>query len=328
MKGDKLNVSGGQLNDESKTITFGCPWCNNTCAFKDVNAGKSARCTACQSYFVIPATDEAKVKKIKSQPLESDGDVISGFYPAVLKKSLPIIFSKSSATGLFFVIALVFLKFIAWHSNFALSFHVPSTGKNVTIPILIGKTIGVSAYALIFWYYLKIIYATAFGIDNFPDIKLGFLLAIVCKIVKTLYLFLAAMAVVQLPTLAAMLIMKIFQVQSPPTLIAIALCCCFTFPMLILMAAISQDLISVLRIDLAVRAIMNVFAKYCLVALITAAVIAAGILSKNYRTDILLDKPLLIGVFLAGNVLAVIAGTYAARVLGLLYKHHGGQMPW
>ena len=234
----------------------------------------------------------------------------------------------SSVTGLVFVIALMVFNFFAWHCNFSLSFYVEATGKTITIPILIGKTAGVSAYALIIWYYMEIIYATGFGIDKFPTIELGLLPEIVCKIFKTLYLLIASMTIAQLPTLAAMLIMKIYQVQSPATLIAIAICCSLSLPMLILMAAISQDMVSVLRIDLAVRGMLKVLPKYFLAAIITAIVIAGGILGKSYNIDLLFENPLLILLYLLINILTVIAGTYAARVLGLLYKHHGGQMPW
>lgn len=316
------------MKDESKTITFRCPWCKNTCAFKDINAGKSARCTGCQNYFIIPDSDDSKVKKIKLEPLESDGDVISGFYQAALKKSWAIIFSKASAAGLVFVIALIVVKFLAWNFNFKLSFFVPATGKTVTIPLLFGKTIGVCSYALIFWYYMEIMYATAFGVDNFPKIKIGLLVDIVCKIGKSLYIIFVSIAVTQLPTLAAAGGMKAMQFKSMPTLIVIAIFSCFALPMLILMSAVSQDLVSVLRIDLGIRAIFHVFIKYCLAVTITAFVIIAGVLSKNYHRVLAFENPLLIMVFLAGNILAVIGGTYASRVLGLLYKHHGGQMPW
>lgn len=314
--------------NETKTITFKCPWCKSTCAFKEVNAGKSARCTGCQNHFVIPASDDVIAKKIKPEPLESDGDVISGFYPAVLKKSWPIIFSKSSAAGLVFVVTLIVAKFIFWRFNFGLPIYFKATGKTVVIPILIGKTIGISAYALIFWYYMEIIYATAFGIDNFPKADLGLLVAIVCKIVKTLYLVFASMAVAQLPTLTAMLILHMTGTNAPVVLVALAAIGCLIFPMLILMAAISQDLVSILRIDLAIRAILKVLPKYCLAALITITVGIAAVLSKNFQPKLVLDAPLLIPLFLMANILTAIAGTYAARVLGLLYKHHGGQMPW
>jgi hypothetical protein len=315
------------LNNEPKTITFRCPWCKNTCAFKDFNKGKSARCTDCQNHFVIPESDNAKPKKIKPQSLESDGDIISGFYPAALKKAWPLIFCKSSATGLVFVATLVVLKFIIFNFNFNFSVHIEATGKNIEIPIRIGNTIGTCAYALIFWYYMDIIYATAFGNDKFPTITLGLTVDIVCKIAKTLYLFVAAMTMAQLPTLTAMLIMNICQIKSTPTLIAIAVCCCFTFPMLVLMAAISQDLLSVLRLDLAIRAILNIFPQYCLAAAITAAVIIAATLSRNYHYN-MTETPVLIPLYLMANILTALAGTYAARTLGLLYKHHGGQMPW
>jgi len=314
--------------NEPKTITFKCPWCKNTCAFKDVNAGKSARCTSCQNHFVIPASDGVKAKKIKPEPLESDGDVISGFYPAVLKKSWPIIFSKSNTAGLVFVVVLIVAKFIVWRFNFNFSFPVEATGKTIVIPIFIGKTIGTSAYALIFWYYMEIIYATAFGIDNFPEANLGLLVAIVCKIVKTLYLVFVSMIVAQLPTLTAMLILHVTGTDAPVVLVALAAIGCLIFPMLILMAAISQDLVSVLRIDLAIRAILKVLPKYCLAALITVAVGIAAVLSKNFQPKLVLDAPLLNPLFLIANILTAIAGTYAARALGLLYKHHGGQMPW
>lgn len=315
------------MSNEPKTIIFRCPWCKNTCAFKDVNKGRSARCTACQGRFIIPESDNVKPEKIKPQPLESDGDIISGFYPAVLKQSWAFVFSKSSITGLAFVIALIILKFIVWNIYFELSFYVEATGKNITIPFFIGKTIGTAACAMIIWYYLEIIYATAFGNDKFPAIKLGMLVDIVCKIFKTLYLLVAAMTVAQLPTLTAMAIMNGFGIKCTPALIAMAICCCITFPMLILMSTVTQDLNSVLRIDLAVRAIIKVFPKYCLAAMITIAVITAAILSKSVNSGSV-EAPLTVPLYLMANILTAIAGTYAARSLGLLYKHHGGQMPW
>ncbi len=289
--------------------------------------GKSARCTCCQNHFIIPESDDAKPKRIMQEPLESDGDIISGFYRAVLKKSWPLIFCKSSATGLVFVAALIVLKFVIFNFNYTFSVYIKATGENIEIPIRIGNTIGTCAYALIFWYYMEIIYASAFGNDKFPTIKLGHIVDIVCKIAKTLYLFVAAMTMAQLPTLTAMLIMNILQIKSTPTLIAIAICCCFTFPMLVLMAAISQDLLSVLRIDLAIRAILQIFPQYCLAAAITAAVIIAATLSRNYHFN-MTETPALIPLYLMANILMALAGTYAARTLGLLYKHHGGQMPW
>jgi len=310
------------------TIAFKCPWCNNLCAFAEIHCGKQARCTSCQQLFIIPQKDGAKAKKVKIKNEVDDAEVFSGFYDAVFKKSKSLFTSKANITGLVFVASLVLLKFITWNHNLHPTFYVEAIQDTVTLHIYIGRLIAIAAWGMILKFYMDIIYTTAFGGETMPDIEIGMLFDFLLNAARPLYRFAASMTITQIPTLIAWAIMHSTDQTSTKTLYTLAACCSFVFPMLLLMTAISQDLNTVFRIDLAIRAIAKTFPQYCLTAAITLIVLAGVFLSKQYNVSMTNHALYLIPLFFLANLATAALGLFAARTLGLLYRHYSGLMPW
>ena len=121
-------------------LTFRCPECNGICAFAEKHASRQARCTRCQSHFIIPDKSGETAKKIKLESSD-DGGAISGFYRAVFVKSWKVFVNRKNLIGLALMIAAVCFKFALANFNTVISVHMPSTGKTAELPLPFGHII-------------------------------------------------------------------------------------------------------------------------------------------------------------------------------------------
>ncbi|NIA17149.1 MAG: hypothetical protein GWO86_02255, partial [Planctomycetes bacterium] len=86
------------------TIIFHCPKCKSLCAFTDRFSGKRCRCLKCGQFMLVPTEDGVKPEKLE---ISCDtGQPLPGFYEAVFKKSLKVIFCPDSIPMLIFILVL------------------------------------------------------------------------------------------------------------------------------------------------------------------------------------------------------------------------------
>ncbi len=292
------------------TIQFNCPSCNAVIAFDDKHCGKRARCTTCGQLFIIPSKDNETPKKV--EPPKEKGQPIPGFYKAVFVDNWKLFFDSENATSLVFVIAVVCFKFFT-ASSCCCAF--------VTHYVVWGWLLG---------FYLNIIYETAFEIDKLPEIYLGTSITFMWYIIKPFFLFSVTMAVVQLPFIIALILLKdegmtfenIWQAEFGLLHILFILGL-FLFPIAILTTAVGKD-ITMFRPDYLLRPVFKAFIPY----LVTAILLIAAALLETQTTQFTGADLLTTAGHLAINLAVQLIAIFAMRSIGLFYRHYNCHLPW
>jgi len=305
------------------SISFRCPGCNGICAFEAIHASRRARCQECDTLFIIPSVDGGKAEKIKIKEVDGDGDALSGFYRAALAETWGLFRKKENAAGLVLVLLLVTVKFFLWNFNFI--FEIPTNqGTSITVHLFFGLGIGTITLGILFWYCMEIIYSTGYGTDNLPTNSMGVWVDFALNLVRSLYVFVAAMAMVQLPALAVFGILKFFDADCWWVLAFPIAAGLFAFAMGILRVSISADVLSVLRIDHTVKSIRKVFAPYCVCAAATMTALILGFVCRGFNFRMLEGNILLAVLSCIGNIAGGITAIIAARWTGLVFRHYSG----
>ena len=301
------------------TIRFNCPNCDELIAFADEHRGKRAHCTTCGQQFIIPSEDKGKTKKIKS-PKERAVPV-PGFYRAVFIDSRQLFTNQKNTTGLVFIAAAVCLKFFTAGMNYTMT--IPGQAYAVDLPIPIGHVLHVSAWGFLFWYYMEIIYTTAFEQEKLPDVIVGGFNGLVKRIAKSVYIFLIMLLVVELPYLVAALISSRMDTEWPVLLNALMFAGLYFFPVAILSAAVGKDL-TLLRPDYFVITILRAFGPYLVTALLLGAAVVLQMLASQYSGQ---SAAVAAGHLLLNLAVQVIA-MVAMRSIGLFFRHYSCLLPW
>ena len=305
------------------SITFHCPKCKNICGFNDIHAGRRAKCQECETAFIIPATDGGEAEKVKEEKVESDGDAFSGFYRAAMVDTWKLFTKKENIAGLVLVVILVTVKFFLWNFNYTLVFPT-NQGTSVPVHLFFGLVIGVITLGILFWYCMEIISSTGHWVDDLPTNSMGVWVDFVITLLRSLYIFIATMTMVQLPTLAVLGILKFFDLDCTwPLAITIA-AGLFAFAMSILIVSISGDLLTVLRVDLIIKSICKVFAPYCVAAAATIIALILGFYCRGFNFRMIEQNFLLAALYCIGNIAGGLAAVIAARCTGLVYRHYSG----
>jgi hypothetical protein len=305
------------------TIKFNCPYCNALIAFDSKHAGKRARCQTCQQLFFIPATSNEKPKKFKTKEIEI-AEPIPGFYRAVFVESWKIFKSQTSTTPLVFVALVVCFKFFVGHLNF--TFSVSGWGTSIDFPVPLGTILTMAAWGALFWYYMQLIYSTAFETEELPQVYLGGFKLFLWNILKSVYTFIIILFVVELPYIIAAVIMRKTGLEFPPLLNVLKLGCLFFFPIAILTAAIGKDL-TMLRPDYLLVPVFRALKPSLAVAALLITVGLLEIYTKQYNPsakETLLTTTGNLLLNLAQQVIAIIA----MRAIGLFYRHYSCHLPW
>jgi len=305
------------------TIKFNCPYCNALIAFDGKHAGKRARCQTCQQLFFIPAKSNEKPKKFKTKEIEI-AEPVPGFYNAVLVESWKIFTTKTNATPLVFVALVVCFKFFVGHLNF--TFTVSGWGNSIDFFVPLGTILTIAAWGALFWYYMQLIYSTAFETEELPEVYLGGFKLFLWNILKSFYTFIIILFVVELPYIIAAVIMRKTGLEFPPLLNVLKLGCLFFFPIAILTAAIGKDL-TMLRPDYLLVPVFRALKPYLAVAALLIAVGLLEIYTKQYNPsgkENLLTTTGNLLLNLAQQAIAIIA----MRAIGLFYRHYTCYLPW
>jgi hypothetical protein len=305
------------------TIKFNCPYCNALIAFDSKHAGKRARCHTCQQLFFIPAKSGEKPKKFKEEETEI-AEPVPGFYHAVFVESWKIFTTQTNVTPFVFIALIVCVKFFFGYLNFTLI--IPGRATSIELPVPLGTIMTVAAWGALFWYYMQLIYSTAFGTEELPQVYLGGFKIFVWKIFKSVYTFMIILLAVELPYIIAFLIIRKTGLETHLLLNMLKLACLFFFPIAILTAAIGQDL-TMLRPDYLFTPVLKAFKPYLAVA---AMLILVGILEMYTKQFVPSAKQpfLLITAYLFFNLVIQVVALIAMRAIGLFYRHYTCHLPW
>ena len=303
------------------TIQFNCPNCNAVIAFADKHCGKRAHCTTCGQLFIIPSKDNEKPKKIE-QPEEKDRP-IPGFYHAVFVDSWKLFTftSKENVTGLVFIATVVCFKFFVSRMNYSITIQ----GKWLTFDfyIPIGWVLRAAAWGFLFWYYMEMIYSTAFDQDKLPEVTIGGFYGLIWKIVKSLYTIFIILLVVGLPYLITALIFWKTGVEWPVLLYIFMFGGLFLSPMAILNAAVGRDL-TLLRPDYLLVPVFRAFMPYIVTVLLLGA---AGFL-QTQASQYAGQRPAVAAGQLALNLAVQFIVLITMRSIGLFHRHYSCYLPW
>jgi hypothetical protein len=301
------------------TIRFNCPSCNELIAFADKHSGKRAHCANCGQKFIIPSSDKSKTKKITS-PKERD-EPLPGFYRAVFVDSGQLFTNKENTTGLVFIATAVCLKFFTAGMNYTMT--IPGRAYSVDLPLPFGWILRVSAWGFLFWYYMEIIYSTAYEQEKLPDVIVGGFSGLFFRIVKSVYIFIIMLVVVELPFFITALIFSWMDVEWPVLLYALMFAGLFLFPMAILTAAVGKDL-TMLRPDYILVPIVRAFRPYLVTALLLGVAVALQMQASQYsgRSAAVETGYLLLNLAVQAILLV------AMRSIGLFFRHYSCLLPW
>ncbi len=305
------------------TIKFNCPYCNALIAFDSKHAGKRARCQTCQQLFFIPSKDDEKPKKFKTKEIEI-AEPVPGFYRAVFVKSWKIFTTKTNVTPMVFVALIVCVKFFFGYLNFTLT--IPGRGTSIDLPVPLGTIMTIMAWGALFWYYMQLIYSTAFETEEMPQVYLEGFKTFMWNIIKSVYTFIIILLAVELPFIIASLIMTKTGLELPLILNILKLGCLFFFPIAILTAAIGQDL-TMLRPDYLLVPVLKAFKPYLAVA---ALLITIGLLEMHTKQFVPSAKDSFLSIVanLLLNLIIQVIAIITMRAIGLFYRHYTCYLPW
>ncbi len=301
------------------TIRFNCPNCNELIAFADKHSGKRAHCANCGQKFIIPSESKSKTKKIK--PPKEIIEPLPGFYRAVFVDSWQLFTRGENITGLVFIATAVCLKFFVAGKNYTMT--IPGRAYSVDLPIPIGHVLHVATWGFIFWYYMEMIYTTAFEQDKLPEVIVGGFKGLLWRIVTTVYIFLIILIVVELPCCITALISSLMGVEIPVLLYARMFAGLYFFPVAILSAAVGKDL-TLLRPDYFVITISRAFWSYLVTAVLLGAAVVVQMFAKQYSDQ---SQTMVIGHLMLNLAVQFIA-LLAMRSIGLFFRHYSCVLPW
>jgi hypothetical protein len=301
------------------TIRFDCPKCGSLIAFADKYQGRRAHCINCGQGFIIPSVDKQKAQKTKVEAQK--GESLPGFYHALFVDGWKI-FSTRDVTGLVFVLVAVIFKFFVENRNFSMFI----TGRSLTFDIYvpIGYALSAAAWGCLFWYYMEIIYATAYDQNKLPESVVGGFYSLIWLIAKSLYTLFIILLVTGLPYIVIYLIFKKTGVDAPVVLHILFALGVFLLPMAILTAAVGKDL-TMLRPDYLLVPIFKAFGPYLMLALLLGAAIFVQMNAPQYNKN--QGSSLAVGYLMLNFAVQVIL-IFTMHGIGLFFRHFNSHFIW
>lgn len=297
------------------TIQFYCPNCDAVIAFDDKHVGKRARCTACGQRLIIPESSGEAAKKFEEP--EEKGEPAPGFYRAALVDSWRLFGRARNTTGLVFVTAAVCFKFFTGHTDY--SFEMGAFRVNAQT----GLIVTLASWGCLFWYYMEIIYATSFEINDLPEVYMDGFFGFLWNVAKSLYVFAIAMMIVLIPCAAAIGITGGAGIV-PRVAGLVGL---FFFPMTLLTVAVGRDLRMLLRPDYILKPITQALWPYTVSAGLFVLAFALQLKTRWY-VDVSAKGNVFIGLHLLANLAVQALAIVAMRAIGLFHRHYGCHFSW
>jgi hypothetical protein len=200
---------------------------------------------------------------------------------------------------------------------------IPGQAYSVDLPIPIGHVLHVAAWGFLFWYYMEIIYSTAFEQEKLPDVIVGGFYGLFWRIVKSVYIFIIMLFVVELPYMIAALISSWMDAEWPVLLYALMFAGLFLFPAAILTVAVGKDL-TMLRPDYFLIPIFRAFRPY----LVTAVLLGAAAVLQMHASQYSCRSPAVDTGHLLLNLAVQVIALVAMRSIGLFFRHYSCLLPW
>jgi hypothetical protein len=299
------------------TISCMCPQCGRVCGFKDVYAGRKARCLACSTRFIIPAADGSAARPVPDEPQEP----LPGFFRAVLRDTFSVFAQKESLFGIILCIALTCFHFFAGNKDFSY------TMGRFRPPLAVGWVVTFCCAGYLLWYCMEIINTTIMDNDFLPEIFIGEGFAFLIESAKSIYLFIAAVVITALPGSAITALLETVGVSHTGLNTAIVLLSLLMFPMMLCMLGSGVAPWKLFRYDLIIRIIVKTFMPYLLTAVVTVAALFAIYLTIGFFAQDVKTGLLTVSVLLTARLTAVFVLLFAMRTIGLYARHYLGCFP-
>ena len=301
------------------TIQFNCPNCDALIAFDGKHRGKRARCITCGQRFIIPLTDAEVPTKVK--PPKEEGETLPGFYRAVFFDSYKLFSAPESVTGLVLIATAVCSKFFVANHNYTMT--IPGKAYSVDLPIPIGHVLHIAAWGFLLWYYMEIIYSTAFDQETLPEAIVGGLKGFVGLVARSIYMCFVALLIVGLPWIVYVVVSETIGVRWSALFYVLIGCGVFLLPMALVTLAVGKDL-KMLRPDRLAITISRTFRPYLVTAMLFAV---AGAIQTQASQHDHQDAAAAAGHLLL-NLAAQVFALVAARSIGLFHRHYNSYFAW
>lgn len=293
-------------------ITCTCPSCGRFCGFKEVYAGRLARCLNCNTRFIIPSQDGQKAQPFESQAFKP----LEGFYHKVFYGTAAALVHKESVLGIILCIALTCFHFFTGDLDY--SFSLPG----FRMPLFVGWVATFICAGYLLWYFMETINVTIMENDLLPDISIGTGFTFIGESIRSIYLFVSAIAVSAIPGAAVTAVLEKYGVSNGWVNTSVILWSLTTLPMMLGMLGSGMPPWNLFRYDLIFRVIIKAFRPYVLTLGITwTAFLAIYLTIGFFSTNPGVEKPHAI-LMLLGRLAAVFLMIFAMRTIGLFALHY------
>lgn len=299
------------------TVEFQCPRCGQICGFHDRYIGRRARCTQCNTQFLIPpAGQPAKALK----PVYVDEGPWSGFWTALVRQSPNALLNPVSLVVAGLLVFSSIIRYCFGHPFFAI--HIPFFFVMLPVPVGIfvtALTVGFQCRCL-----FDVIQSTADQNEPLPwpfdEGTADRLFASIAGAYALALLFAICIA----PTGAVWWIVHLsgFGLQWP--IAAAAAVGLFFFPLSLTIYAYSRDLLLALRFDYILRASLKAFWPHLILYIQVVAIVGLLWTASLYRLRAPAET---VGRDILFHILGTGLGIMTARTAGLFYRHYGCYLP-
>lgn len=228
----------------------------------------------------------------------------------------------ANITGFVFIIAAVVVKFFFKHVDYSIDVGI------CIIYFPFGLIIHYAAWGCLFWYYMQIIYSTAFEEEVMPDVYMGYLNEFIWNILKSIYTFIIAVVIVEIPFILTFIILRKMGIKQLLLLKTIALLGLFIFPIVLFTISIGRDFWMLIRLDYLCRPILKAFLPYLVVA---GFILLAGVIlynNKDFYPEMLNRGYLYVAMHFCYNIIGQTIALAGARSAGLFYRHYSCYLRW
>lgn len=261
---------------------------------------------------MIPSQQDSDAEKVESVP----GEPVPGFYREVFFENWKVFTKGPSLVGLVFITAAVTFKFFAGH-----------VGYNMVILYLpLGWIIKVIAWGCLCWFYMNTICLVSIGADELPETDLGIGFEFLGNVLGSLYLFLVALIVVELPYVILIQLLTAFGVKVTAFEPVLMLAGLFAFPMAILILAVGRGPWMILWPRNIIMPIVKAFVPYSLTAGFVILAAALQLMTLEY-VHVQGKDNLSVGLHLAANIGVVFLTVFAMRTVGIFGRHYNCYLP-
>jgi hypothetical protein len=187
----------------------------------------------------------------------------------------------------------------------------------------IGHVLHTAAWGFLLWYYMEIIYSTAFDRETLPEAIVGGPKGFVGLIVRTVYMCFVALLIVGLPWIVYVVISETTEARWPALSYVLISFGAFLLPMAIVTLAVGKSL-AMLRPDRLVITISRTFRPYLVTAILLG--IAGAIQTQANQHDY--QGAAATAGHLLLNLTVQMFALVAARSMGLFYRHYNSHFSW